>query len=112
MALLVAVFVSNVPEAIAATVGLRNSGWSTAKVYGMWSAIALGSALAAGAGFQLLDGASPDTIAFILAFAGGAILTMLATSMIPEAYEHAGRSAGLLTVAGFAVAFGINWLES
>jgi zinc transporter, ZIP family len=47
----------------------------------------------------------------MLAFAGGAILTMLSTSMMPEAYEHAGRPVGLMTVLGFAVAFGINWLE-
>ena len=61
-------------------------------------------------GYASLDGASSDTVAFILAFAGGAILTMLATSMIPEAYEHAGRAVGLMTVLGLAVAFGINWL--
>ena len=47
----------------------------------------------------------------MFAFAGGAMLTMLATSMMPEAFEHAGRAVGLLTVFGFAVAFGINWLE-
>ena len=47
----------------------------------------------------------------MFAFAGGAMLTMLATSMMPEAFEHAGRPVGLLTVLGFAVAFGINWLE-
>jgi ZIP family zinc transporter len=110
-AMLVAVFVSNVPEAIAATVGLRAGGWSHFRVFALWSVIALASAIAAAAGFALLDGASPDTLAFMFAFAGGAMLTMLATSMMPEAFEHAGRAVGLVTVLGFAVAFGIKWLE-
>jgi ZIP family zinc transporter len=111
VAMLVAVFVSNVPEAIAATVALRAGGWSTARVFTLWSAIAVASAIAAAAGFVLLDGAAPDTVAFMFAFAGGAMLTMLATSMMPEAFEHAGRAVGVVTVLGFAVAFGIKWLE-
>jgi ZIP family zinc transporter len=110
-AMLVAVFVSNLPEGVAATVGLRNSGWSTSRIVTLWSAIALASGAAAAAGFALLDTASPDTVAFVLSFAAGAVLTMLATSMIPEAYEHAGRSVGLVTVLGFIVPFAINWLE-
>jgi ZIP family zinc transporter len=110
-AMLVAVFVSNIPEGIAATVGLRGGGWSRARVYGLWAGIAVASALSATAGYALLDGASPDTLAFMFSFAGGAILTMLATSMMPEAYEHAGRAVGMVTVLGFAVAFAINWLE-
>ena len=112
VAMLVAVFVSNVPEAIAATAGLRAGGWSLSRVYLLWSVIALASATAAAAGYVLLDGASPDTLAFMFAFAAGAMLTMLATSMMPEAFEHAGRAVGLMTVVGFAVAFGINWLEA
>jgi ZIP family zinc transporter len=111
VAMLVAVFVSNIPEAIAATVGLRAGGWSREKVGVLWAAIAAASAIAAAVGYAALDGASPDALSFIFAFAGGAMLTMLATSMMPEAFEHAGRPVGLLTVLGFAVAFGINWLE-
>jgi ZIP family zinc transporter len=110
-AMLVAVFVSNVPEAIAATVGLRSGGWSMTKVFALWGTIAVASTISAAAGYALLDGASTDVLAFTFAFAGGATLTMLATSMMPEAFEHAGRPVGLLTVLGFAVAFWINWLE-
>ena len=112
MSMLVAVFISNVPEGIAATTGLRAGGWSKAKVYALWSGVAVVSAMSAALGFVLLDGASPHTLAFMFAFAGGAILTMLATSMMPEAYEHAGKAVGFVTVLGFAVAFGINWLDS
>lgn len=110
-AMLAAVFLSNLPEAIAATAGLRKSGWSGARLTGMWTAVALVSALAAMLGYALFDGASPDLIAFVLAFAAGAILTMLADSMMPEAFEHGGPAAGLFTTLGFALAFGISSLE-
>lgn len=108
VAMLVAVFVSNLPESIAASSSLRASGWSHRRVMMLWTGIAVVCAVATMLGYALLDGASPSTMAFILGFAGGAILAMLATTMIPEAYEHAGRWAGMATVVGFAVAFGIN----
>ena len=69
------------------------------------------SGLAALAGYVLFDGASGDTVAFVLAFAGGAILTMLADTMMPEAFAHGGRLVGVLTTAGFALAFAISALE-
>jgi ZIP family zinc transporter len=112
VAMLVAVFVSNLPESIAASASLLNSGWSRARIYALWTTIALACAASAALGYALLDGASPSTLAFIFAFAGGAILTMLATSMMPEAYEHAGRAVGLATVFGFFVAFAIQWADA
>jgi zinc transporter, ZIP family len=54
---------------------------------------------------------SPDTVAFVLAFAAGAILTMLADTMMPEAYENGGRLTGVATTLGFVVAFAIHTLE-
>jgi ZIP family zinc transporter len=111
VAMLVAVFVSNLPESIAASASLRSSGWSLGRIYLLWTAIALLSALAAGLGYAFLDGASAEALAFIFAFAGGAILTMLSTSMMPEAYEHAGRAVGLATTLGFFTAYLIHWAE-
>jgi ZIP family zinc transporter len=111
VAMFAAVLISNLPEGIAATAGLRAGGWTLRAVVLLWSGIALASAIAAGLGYAALDGASTDLLAFILAFAGGAVLTMLATSMMPEAYEHAGRSVGVLTVLGFTLAFVIAWIE-
>jgi ZIP family zinc transporter len=111
VSLLVAVFVSNVPEAIAASSSLKAGGWSPAKVYGLWTMIALVSALAAALGYAFLDGASPDALAFVYAFAAGAILTMLATSMMPEAFEEVGRAAGVATVFGATVALGLDWMQ-
>ena len=112
VAMLAAVFISNLPEAIAATSELLHGGWPRAKVLLMWISIALVSALAAGLGYFLLDGARASVLAFTLAFAGGAILAMLATSMIPEAYERAGRASGLLVTLGFAAAYAIHSLEA
>jgi len=111
LSMLFAVFVSNLPEAVAATSSLRAAKWRPAQIVGLWSAITLASGIAAALGYGLLDGASPTVVAFMLAFAGGAILTMLATSMMPEGFEHGGRLVGLTTTLGFAVAFGLNWLE-
>lgn len=110
VSMLVAVFVSNLPEGVAATAGLKTGGWSTSRIVTLWVIVAFVCAAASALGFMVLDGATPSTLAFIYAFAGGAILTMLATSMIPEAYEQAGRTAGLVTVLGFATAFGVDWL--
>jgi len=110
-ALLVAVFLSNLPEAIAATTGLRTAGWRTRDVLGLWLVVMLVSALASLAGYGLFDDASPDTIAFVLSFAAGAILTMLADTMMPEAYARGGKLVGLATTLGFGLAFAISTLE-
>ena len=106
---LVAVFVSNIPESIAATASLRSSGWTTARIYVLWSVIAVAWCAGGRGGLRLPRRASPTPLAFIDAFAAGAILTMLATSMMPEAFEHAGRAAGLATVFGTTVAFALDW---
>ncbi|TYB64822.1 ZIP family zinc transporter [Nonomuraea sp. PA05] len=108
VAILVAVFVSNVPESVAATTGLRSGGWSWTAVFTLWAGIALVSGLAAGAGYVLLDQASPNVIATVLAFAGGAILAMLSTTMMPEAYEHANRKVGFATTIGFAAGYWVH----
>jgi ZIP family zinc transporter len=105
VAVIVAVFLSNVPESLSASADLVHAGWAKGRVLGMWAIVVAASALAAGLGYALLEGASGSWTAAIQAFAAGAILTMLADTMMPEAVEHAGRLVGLLTVLGFAVAF-------
>jgi ZIP family zinc transporter len=111
VAMIVAVFLSNLPEAIAATTGLSRSGWARRKIFGLWALVTLVSGLSALAGYALFDGAGPRALAFVLAYAGGAILTMLADTMMPEAFERGGRLTGLATTLGFAVAFAITALE-
>jgi zinc transporter, ZIP family len=110
-AMIVAVFLSNLPEAIAATTGLARSGWSRSKILGLWVLVTLVSGLSALLGFVIFDGASASWLAFVLAFAAGAILTMLADTMMPEAFERSGKWTGLATTLGFAVAFAVTALE-
>jgi ZIP family zinc transporter len=110
-AYLAAVFISNVPESISATSGLLSSGWKKSQILWMWIGIAFVSGLASLAGYSLFQDASPDVNAFILTFAAGAILTMLADTMMPEAFEHGGKLVGVMVTLGFAVAFTIHLLE-
>ena len=105
VAMVAAVFLSNIPESMSATTGLKASGRSTGWILGLWALVVAASTIASVLGYALLGGASEETVAFIQTFAAGAILTMLADTMMPEAVEHAGRLVGLLTVLGFAVAF-------
>jgi len=109
-AVIVAVFLSNLPEAIAATHGLVTAGWQRTKILGLWALVMLVTALSSLAGYALFDAASDEAVAFVLAFAGGAVLTMLADTMMPEAFEHGGKLVGLATTLGFAVAFAVTAL--
>jgi ZIP family zinc transporter len=111
VAVIAAVFLSNLPEALAATTGLAASGWNRGRIMLLWVGVMVVTGLASLGGYALLDGASPTTIAFTLAFAGGAILTMLADTMMPEAFEHGGKLVGVATTVGFALAFAISALE-
>ena len=112
LAMLVAVFISNLPEAIAGTTGMKASDWRRGKIIFLWVFIALVCAGATVAGYSLFSNASEHWLAFIQAFAGGAILMMLANSMIPEAYEHGGKIAGVFTVLGFFISVTMVILEN
>lgn len=111
VAVVAAVFISNVPESLSAATGLRRAGHRGSRIMGLWALVAGVSALSALAGFALLDGASGDLIGAIQAFAAGAIVVMLADTMIPEAYERRGRLVGIVTAAGFALAFLLSTFE-
>ena len=111
IAVIAAVFLSNLPEAIAATTGLAAGGWRPRKIMGLWTLVALVSGLASLLGYAVFDTAGPEALAFVLAFAAGAILTMLADTMMPEAFEHGGKLVGLVTTLGFGLAFALTTLE-
>ena len=110
-ALLVAIRVSNFPEALGATVGLDKSGTSRRNIRLMWWGIVLVSALAAAVGFIVVSGASDKTGAFVQAFAAGALLTMIADEMAPEAFSRAAMTTGLATTLGFILAVFLTTLE-
>jgi ZIP family zinc transporter len=104
----VAIFLSNLPEGLSSSAGMKKAGRSPLYVFGVWGAIALISGVASLAGFTIFGRFSPDVIAATTATAAGAILAMLSDTMIPEAFEYAHSFTGLITVAGFLVAFLIS----
>jgi zinc transporter, ZIP family len=108
---LLAILLSNLPEGIAGTTDLLESGWTGAQILRVWTIVVIASAVAALAGYAVFGVASPNIVASVKAFAGGAIIAMLADSMIPEAYENGGDFVGFVTTVGFATAFGLTLLE-
>jgi ZIP family zinc transporter len=111
VAVIVAVFLSNVPEAISASTDLLQAGWSKGRVLGLWAVVVAASTLAAGLGFVALEGASGSLVAGIQAFAAGSILTMLADAMIPEAFEFTehNKTVGLMLALGFAASAALSF---
>lgn len=105
---LVAVFISNVPEGLSSAAGMRRAGRSARYVFGVWGAIAVASGVAAMLGAALLGGAPPVALAVITAVAAGAILAMVADTMIPEAFERTHALTGLMTALGFLAAFAVH----
>lgn len=106
-----AVFLSNVPEGLSSSVGMRKAGRSAAYVFGVWGSIALASGLAAYAGNVALAEADPAVLAVSTALAAGAILAMIADSMIPEAFETTHEFTGLIAASGFLAAFALTKLS-
>jgi zinc transporter, ZIP family len=108
LALLVAVVLSNLPEGMSSSSGLKAAGWPRGRVVAMWSVVVFVSALASAAGYRMLDPTSGRTGALVEAFAGGALLAMLANSLLPEAYDVEGVVTGPLVVVGFAVSLALS----
>jgi ZIP family zinc transporter len=104
VSLLCGIVLSNLPEGIASSSGLDKSGWRRRRIVGMWLLIIAVSAAAAALGYALLDTASARTGAVAQGFAAGALLTMVADALLPEAYEVERVATGPLVVAGFALA--------
>ena len=110
VAFLVAVFISNLPESMASTTSMEDSGMPRTTIFGMWLALLVASALAAALGYTIIKVQPEAEGAAVQAFAAGAMLTMLADTMMPEAFEQGGKAVGLVTVGGFAVATALAFM--
>ena len=108
--LLVAIFVSNLPEAIGSASAMRASGRGRSQILRLWAVVAAVCVIASAIGFGIADSVSGELRAGINGFAAGALLVMLIDSMIPDARKDTGRAAGLVTVLGFAVAMALSGL--
>jgi zinc transporter, ZIP family len=111
VSLLVAIFVSNLPEALGSAEDMNKRGKSRERILRLWLLVAATCAVSSFVGYLLADAVGGDAKAAIDGFAAGALLVMLIDSMIPDARKDAGRSAGLVTVLGFAVAAGLSSLS-
>ncbi|HEY6878000.1 MAG TPA: hypothetical protein VI299_08265 [Polyangiales bacterium] len=100
-----AVFLSNLPEGLSSAAGMKRAQRGSGYIFGVWSAIAIASGVAAILGNVLFAHASAGTLSATTAVAAGAILAMLADTMMPEAWEGSHEFTGLLTVLGFLLAF-------
>ena len=102
VALVVALALSNVPEALSGTAGMRLASRSSTYVLSLWSGIALGTAATTALAFYLLGDLGPDLTAILKAFGAGALIAMAAETMIPEAFHNGPRYSGVLAASGFA----------
>ncbi len=109
IAVLAAVFISNIPEGLSASADLAAAGLKRPRILGLWVLVVVVSALAAAFGFGVLGKMGPHVVVLLDSFAAGAILAMLAELMIPEAYEQGGRAVGLATTFGFAIAAALSF---
>jgi zinc transporter, ZIP family len=108
LTLLVAIFFSNLPEALGGAVGMRQQGRSRRFAIGVWSATAVGLAAAVVLGNFALSGMAEGPLAVLLSFAGGAVLASLADTLMPDAYREGGAWVAFATTAGFLLSFLIS----
>jgi zinc transporter, ZIP family len=108
VALLVAIFISNLPESIGSSSDMRSAGKSRKDVLTLWVVVTVLCALATLGGYLIAQLVGGNVKAAVDGFAAGALLVMLTDSMIPEAKRKVGNRAGLVTVLGFAVAAGLS----
>jgi zinc transporter, ZIP family len=110
--LLVAIFVSNLPEAVGSASEMSKAGIATHKIRRLWIGVALVCVLAAVAGYAIADVSGGHLQAAINGFAAGALLVLLVDEMIPAATSKFGQRAGLVTTLGFAVAAGLSSMSA
>lgn len=110
-AAVIAIFLSNVPESLSSTSGMKKAGRKARYIFGTWIGIMLLSALASFAGYAIFSDFTPQVIAATIAVAAGGILAMISSTMIPEAYEEAHDLMGMVTVLGFLAAFTLSKLN-
>jgi zinc transporter, ZIP family len=110
VAFVAAVFISNIPQGIAGTTSLQAAGSSERRIFRLWTALTVASALTAMLGYLLARSVHVEGL-YSEGFAAGAVLMVLADSMMPEAFEHGGKTVGLLTVFGYLVAAALTAVQ-
>ncbi|AEG17792.1 ZIP family metal transporter [Methanobacterium paludis] len=104
-ATVVAIFLSNIPEGLSSSTGMKTMGWRAVPIFVLWTVITLCTGVSSLAGYTIFSHFSPGIIAAVLALAAGGILAMLVDTMIPEAFSETHNLAGMVTVLGFILSF-------
>jgi CRP-like cAMP-binding protein len=112
LTLILAMFLSGIPEAAASGAMLLRAGFHSAKIFALWSSVIVAGVSAAILGHLAFAGVESITAVWFQAIAGGAILALVAHTMIPEAIDEGGSVIVLPTVAGFLVALYLALVES
>ncbi|WBO84855.1 ZIP family metal transporter [Hymenobacter yonginensis] len=107
----VAIFLSNLPEGLSSASGMRKAGRPARYVLLLWAGIALISGVASLAGYTIFSQFSDEVVAATMAVSAGAVLAMIADTMIPEAFDVAHNFTGFITVLGFLVSFFLSKME-
>lgn len=110
--LVAAVFLSNIPEGLSSTVGLSNSGYRKSKIFLLWISVLVISSFSAWGGNFFLSNAPEYLLAGLAAFAGGGIIAMITSTMMPEAYEESGTVTGLIAAMGLLVSLIMDHFSS
>ena len=112
VAVVVAIFLSNLPEGLSSSAGMKAAGRSAGFVFGIWTVTAVICGLSSLAGYVVFAEFSPFVIALTTAIAAGAMLTMIIDTMIPEAFAETHNWAGLIAVLGYLVSFSLSTLSA
>lgn len=99
--LIAGLFLSNLPEALSSSVGMKKQKMSNMKIMAMWSSIMIVAGICAYMGNVFFANVSPVTFAVVDGMAAGAMLTMIAETMLPEAFHIGGSVTGLSALGGF-----------
>ncbi len=111
ISLVAGLFLSNYPEALSSSRGMRDEHFSKAKILILWTSIMIFTGLGAALGNVFMQEAEPHWFAFIEGLAAGAMLTMIAQTMLPEAYSKGGSVVGFATLLGFLVTISLKGFE-
>jgi CRP-like cAMP-binding protein len=101
--LIAGLFLSNYPEALSSSVGMSAQGWAWRRILLLWTSLLVAAAIGAGVGAVVFEGASPAMSAGIRGVTAGAMITVIAETMLPEAFARSGSASGLAALAGFLV---------
>ncbi|MCM3772701.1 MULTISPECIES: ZIP family metal transporter [Priestia] len=109
--LVVSIFISNIPEGISGTSGLLKSQYNQKKIFSLWLSVLFISALCSWIGYLFLQNATPNMMGFIASFAGGGIIAMVASTMLPEALEEGGPVIGFIASLGLLTSIILDYMS-